>query len=123
LFDTHPPFQIDGNFGGTAGINEMLIQSHRGTPDHRVVDLLPALPKEWHTGSVRGLKSRGGFVFDMAWKDGRLTTVTVTATSDKLLELSLPAGYDRPSADKSVTCDGSILRADMVAGEKINFVF
>ncbi len=123
LFDIHPPFQIDGNFGGTAGINEMLIQSHRGTPDHRIVDLLPALPSEWKNGSVKGLKSRGGFIFDMAWADGRLTDVTVTATSDKLLELALPADGTLPAADHPFTCDGAILRAELTAGKSIHLHF
>ncbi|MBE6652290.1 MAG: glycoside hydrolase family 95 protein [Ruminococcaceae bacterium] len=123
LFDTHPPFQIDGNFGGIAGINEMLVQSHRGTPDRRIVDLLPALPAEWKNGSVKGLKSRGGFIFDMTWRDSALTHVTVTATTAKLLELAIPAGAEPPSADRTVDCDGSILRAHMAAGECIHLQF
>ena len=123
LWDTHPPFQIDGNFGGTAGINEMLIQSHRGTPDHRIIDLLPALPDAWKNGSVKGLKSRGGFVFDMVWSDGCLADVTVTATSNKLLELALPKDGNLPTSDTPYTVTNSVLQVPLAAGESVRLLW
>lgn len=100
LLDAHSPFQIDGNFGGCAGVVEMLMQS-----TNEKITLLPALPEQWKTGSVKGICARGGFVVDMEWKEGIVTSLTLTARFDSSTKLHF---------------NGKTIKVKMNKGEKRN---
>ncbi len=99
LFDNHPPFQIDGNFGYTAGVTEMLLQSHLGE-----LHLLPALPAAWSNGSVTGLRTRGGVTVDLAWQDGRLASAVLRADREIVASLRY---------------DGRVIRRNLPAGDPV----
>ena len=116
LFDAHPPYQIDGNFGVTAGIAEMLMQSHAG-----YIDLLPALPACWTDGSIHGLKAQGGYTVDIDWADGKLTRVIIEAQQPSSIEVrcgDIASTLDFPSAG-FITLDGSLQKTYLLDGNKL----
>ncbi|OQP44101.1 alpha-L-fucosidase [Niastella koreensis] len=113
LFDAHPPFQIDGNFAGTAGMTEMMLQSHLGE-----VHLLPALPAAWKEGAVKGLKARGGFTVDILWAKGKLHKAMITAAIDGVCRIRNNRPFVVNAVSAKQEADDFVLSVKMKKGQR-----
>lgn len=118
LFSAHPPMQIDGNFGGSAGIIEMLIQSHAG-----YIELLPAIPTEWKDGLVKGVKVRGGAEVDFSWKNGVIDFIEIKSDVPNNFILKLPQGQPSIKGVKDYTLNEDKLNFQLKKAEKITIHF
>lgn len=114
LFSAHPPMQIDGNFGGSAGIGEMLLQSHEG-----FIELLPAIPDGWKNGEVRGMKVRGGGEISFKWKDNKIQYIHITATANNQFVIKLPSGKPLIAGTKNYKIEGNRLYLTLNKENKI----
>jgi hypothetical protein len=118
LWTVHPPFQIDANLGSMAGVAEMLLQSHEGA-----IQILPALPKAWNTGSFQGLVARGNFVVSANWSEGKTTTISIHSKSGGTCRLASPgigAATIKDSKGKPVKATGEgndLIQFETTAGE------
>jgi alpha-L-fucosidase 2 len=115
LWGTHPPFQIDGNFGATAGVCEMLLQSHAG-----YIELLPSIPSAWKNGFFTGLCARGGFTIGCVWENKKAKNITVTANVGGLCRLRFK-GAERATLDNiEFSVDGDLMYFPLLKGETVH---
>jgi alpha-L-fucosidase 2 len=121
MFDAHPPFQIDGNFGGTSGMTEMLLQNHLGE-----IAILPALPSAWPTGGIEGIRARGGVEVDIQWKDGEAVSVSLTAKLDGTHQLRAPKGQQIAKIErggKTTAVGKDLAEVAVKKGETVRVLF